>query len=223
MQRVFLIVGIALIIHAGILLFGGVFRMLFVRDEAAAPAVHEVELMLVNSDPAPPKVTLPPEKTKQEEPAEPDVPRFEPIPDQPSEDAKPPKFDLPALAPVLDSPGAPGDFKFGTDGTGGFDGVPDGPGKPPSGGAIDSLPRLVSMVDPAISGALRRTGGLIILVLLVNEHGRVTRVEVEKTSTSELVAPVIDAVRKWVFEPGTRGGKKSPFRMKQVIRIPSAT
>jgi len=70
-------------------------------------------------------------------------------------------------------------------------------------------PRLVSRTEPAISrkGLKRVAGQSIVLRVLVNDSGGISRVVVDQgIPGSEAEAAAITAVLGWHYEPATRDG-----------------
>jgi protein TonB len=56
---------------------------------------------------------------------------------------------------------------------------------------------------------------------MVDVQGRVQNPRVVSTFNPLLNEPVIEAIKKWRFEPGSRGGKKVPFKTKIPFRFGS--
>jgi len=224
---------LAVFAHAAVMLFGGLILNAMKQKQTAR--IAEVEILQ--------------EEKKEEKPKENerDVKKVEKVEDTP-EDQMPDttvleEMDTASAAPALDAVsladlesalsggGGASDFArgvgFGSGGVIGGTGAPGGGGglggaDGGSSGAMDQKPRLISSVNPEFPAALRKRGGSIVLLLFVNEQGRVSRVSVEKTSDPALEAPATEAARRWVFEPGTRGGKKAPFKTRQTIRLEAA-
>ena len=68
----------------------------------------------------------------------------------------------------------------------------------------------------------RRMGyeGLVLLKVLVDVNGRVENLEVVSSSGyAVLDKAAIASVKKWMFEPGTEGGKKKKMWVKIPIRF----
>jgi len=224
---------VAVAVHAAFLLFGGLLINAMKQKQTAR--IEEVEI-------------LQEEKKEEEKPKEEerDVRKVEKLEETP-EDQMPDatvleELDTANAAPALEAVsladlesalsggGGASDFArgvgFGSGGViggtgtglGGAGGGLEGGGS----GALDQKPRLISSVNPEFPAALRKRGGSIVLLLFVNEQGRVSRVSVEKATDPALEAPATEAARRWVFEPGTRGGKRAPFKTRQTIRIESA-
>jgi protein TonB len=60
--------------------------------------------------------------------------------------------------------------------------------------------------------------GTAVLIFTVDEHGHVVDPDVEKASYPEFIAPSLEAIRKFRFEPAKANGK--PVRTR--LRIPFA-
>jgi len=82
-----------------------------------------------------------------------------------------------------------------------------GPAEPVTG---VRAPQLVSRLEPVYPAKARKRGegGLVVLKVLVNDHGRVVRVVVEEgLPGSELEARAIDAALRSSYEPATENGR----------------
>jgi TonB family protein len=230
-KRVFVALVIAALIHAGILLFGGVFKLFLVPHKKVEKTITDVELIEeeVKKDDKKEKEDKKVEKAPEETPPDqmPDTKVLEEI--DKSAAPKLEQFSLADLESALaggeggDFGGASAGFQSGVVGGSGIGGAGSGMDLLGGGGGMDGKPKVVTSVDPAVPPSVRKKGGTITVIIFVSEKGRVTRVEVEKSTDPLLEKATVEAVRKWVFEPGTRGGKKSPFKTRQTIRIPAAS
>ena len=233
MIRAFLIaLVIATIIHAGVLLFGGVFKFLLVKKEGVQKEeVREVEIVE--------EETKKPEKQEERE-----VKKVENVqevpPDQMPDSTVLEELDQPAapalaavsladLESALGGAGGGGDFGSGMSFSSG--GVIGGTGAPGSGGdgdggigggANDTKPRVLSSTKPQFPPALQKKGGSVTLIVFVGPDGRVTNAQVESATDPGMERPALDAVRAWTFEPATRGGRKVPSKIKLPIRLSPA-
>ena len=83
---------------------------------------------------------------------------------------------------------------------------------------LEKRPEPVSQVPPTYPSELRkaRIEGLVTLVFVLDESGRVEEPRVEKSSRPEFEKPALDAIRKWRFRPGMREGKP----VRTYVRIP---
>jgi periplasmic protein TonB len=86
---------------------------------------------------------------------------------------------------------------------------------------LDKPPSVVSSVPPNYPAALRRAGveGTVVLVFVLNESGRVEDPRVESSSRPEFEQPAVDAVRRWRFRPGEKGGEAVRTYMRLPIRF----
>ena len=84
----------------------------------------------------------------------------------------------------------------------------------------DSPPRIAKIVKPQYPPLAldARIGGIVVLRVLVSETGRPLQVEVIRRVGAGLTDAAVDAVKKWTFEPATRGGVN--VRTWMVIPIP---
>ncbi|MEP6994105.1 MAG: TonB family protein [Acidobacteriota bacterium] len=84
----------------------------------------------------------------------------------------------------------------------------------------DSPPRILKIVKPAYPPlALRaRIGGIVLLRVLVSEHGAPLQVEVMRGAPAGLTEAAVDSVRRWTFDPARKAGLA--MRTWMVIPIP---
>jgi protein TonB len=229
----------AVFVHALLLLFGGIF---FMHGEAAASSKRDVEL--VAEDVEKDAEEKQPEERQPEEPIE---AKEEPPPDAnqemaPSEAPVAGADDGPALdaaslsaleAALNGGAGAAGGMDFG----GGAASLQGGGriGATGRGGAeekdefqgafsmseIDQRPRAVHQVAAGYPQAMRaaRVEGIVTLIFIVDETGRVVNPRVEKSSHAEFEAPALESVRQWRFEPAVKGGQRVGCRMRVPIRF----
>ena len=83
---------------------------------------------------------------------------------------------------------------------------------------LEKRPEAVSQVAPAYPAELRKAKveGSVKLVFVLTEEGRVEDPRVENSSRPEFEKPALDAIRKWRFSPGMKGGKA----VRTYIRVP---
>jgi TonB family protein len=223
--------------HAAILLFGG---LLFPSAKDVHARVAEVEV--VGPD-EPEKEKPKDEATAEKTPEDAVEANAEDVPDLAQvlkELAAPPTLGAPALDAVsLDAlsnalSGAGGSDEFGLGGSTSFasGGVIGGTGKPGSAlesGAnqafdlseIDQPPREILKTAPTYPAEMRskKAEGLVTLIFIVNDLGRVTDPRVVSSTNPAFEKPALQAVRQWKFEPAVRGGKRVPCRMRVPIRF----
>ena len=83
---------------------------------------------------------------------------------------------------------------------------------------LEKKPEAVSQVAPVYPAELRKAKieGLVTLVFVLSEEGRVEDPRVENSSRAEFDKPALDAIRKWRFRPGMKGGRA----VRTYIRLP---
>jgi protein TonB len=228
----------AILLHAGILLFG---RLLLPHTEVAGGSRRDVEIVTedVGAD-RPEQEQVPedtPELEEQEEPP-PDAesssgPAESPVAgdanDGPALDAA----SLSALEASLSGAGGGGaDFgvggtrlesggRIGASGRGGALGGDEGFGGAFSMSEIDQRPRAIYQVAGAYPPEMRKTGteGTVTLIFIVDETGRVANPKVERASHPEFSSPALDAVKQWKFEPAIKAGQRVSCRMRVTVRF----
>ena len=86
---------------------------------------------------------------------------------------------------------------------------------------LDQKPRVVNQPGPVLSTKLRKkTPASVKIIFIVDEQGHVIEPRVKSSSDQDFEKPAIDAVKKWLFEPGKKGGKAVRFRMLAPITFP---
>jgi protein TonB len=168
---------------------------------------------------AAPSVALPPP---------PPAPEDEPEKEEEKEEKPPelqpdaPPLDLSQLELAL-NPGVGGgwttaDFAMKLDRIAGGDGSGDDPF---SLADLDQQPRAIYRLNPQMTTAIRRKApGTVQIVFVVDEQGRVQNPVVQSSPDPVFEKPALDAIRKWKFEPGKRGGKAVSTRMRVPITFP---
>lgn len=198
-------------LHLAILLFGG---LLFNHGKNKETLVEKIDIAAIEEKkPDQPPEERPKEEEKIEDNSE-EVPEFKNLAlDQPA---------APALAPLslsdLESAlnGLGGDGGFGAGGglssggvIGGTGGGMAGEGDAVfSGSQLDQRPKLVFKVDPNPPASLRKTIGTLSVTVYIDAKGRVSKATISPQIDSAAEKIVLDAVRKWKYEPGQRDGKK---------------
>lgn len=83
---------------------------------------------------------------------------------------------------------------------------------------LEKRPEPTSQVAPAYPAELRKAKveGVVTLVFVLDETGRVEDPRVENSSRPEFEKPALDAIRKWRFSPGMKDGQP----VRTYIRIP---
>lgn len=83
---------------------------------------------------------------------------------------------------------------------------------------LEKRPEAVSQTPPTYPAELRKAKveGLVTLVFILGEDGRVEDPRVENSSRPEFEKPALEAIRKWRFRPGLKDGQP----VRTYIRIP---
>lgn len=88
-------------------------------------------------------------------------------------------------------------------------------------GDLEKRPEPVSQTPPTYPAELKkaRVEGVVTVVFLLNEHGRVEDARVENSSRPEFERPALEAVRKWRFRPGMKDGQAVRTHVRQPLRF----
>ena len=80
---------------------------------------------------------------------------------------------------------------------------------------LDDPPQIVSKIPPRYPSNLRRAGatGNVSVSFVVSEKGLVTNVKIKKSTNAKFNKAAIEAVEKWKFKAGVKGGKKVKTRV----------
>jgi protein TonB len=88
---------------------------------------------------------------------------------------------------------------------------------------LDQKPRPVFQPSPNLSPKLRRrTPGTVYVIFIVDETGRVVQPRVQRSTDPIFERPALNAIKRWRFEPGKRGGEAVRFRMRVPITFPKS-
>lgn len=84
---------------------------------------------------------------------------------------------------------------------------------------LDQPPVLRVPVQPNYPFEMRRAGisGEVLVEYIVDSNGRVAAVQTIRSSQREFEQPAMQAVSKWQFRPGRKGGRAVNTRVQQVI------
>jgi protein TonB len=220
---------LAAMLHAGVLLFGGAIKFLFVKHTGpTAEEIKEVEIVEETKEKETPKeVKKVEEMPEPEKDQMPDTTVLEAV----EQNTQPAALSAVSLADLESALGGGGGGAGGAGMNFGSGGVVGGTGAPGSGGDINSIigggaggvakPRVISSPAPEFPPAAQRKGGSITLVVLVGEDGVVRKTTVESSTEPSLEKPAMDAIKRWKFEPATFQGRKVPAKIRQVIRLGS--
>jgi len=81
---------------------------------------------------------------------------------------------------------------------------------------LDENPVPVRMISPqAVSGET----GLVAIVCIVDEQGKVVEATVSKSTNAALELPALNAVQKWGFKPGKKDGKAVKSKIIVPVRF----
>lgn len=233
-MKVFLSLLLAMVLHAGILLFGG---LLFPRPEEGEGKLQTVDLLTGDETAQAKEKEKPKEKPSEEEKVEADADK----PPDAAEVVRNLELDAAAKAPELEAAslsaieaalsgqGSGGDFGQALSFSSG--GVIGGTGKAGStdeklDGAfsldeIDQKPRCVFQTTPSYPAEMRgkKADGVVTVIFLVDNAGKVSNVKVERSSHAAFERPALDAVKNWKFEPAVRGGERVACKMRITLRF----
>ncbi len=86
---------------------------------------------------------------------------------------------------------------------------------------LDQKPRVVYQPSPMMNKEVRKLApGTVHIVFIVNQDGKVENPRIQKSTDPVFEKPALNAVSKWKFEPGKRGGQPVRFRMRVPITFP---
>ena len=224
----------AVVVHLVVITFGGI---LFLHDEKNAGTTQQVDLLSAEDAAQKEK---PKEQPKEE--AKEQVEKVEEAPPDASEIVKNLEVAPLNAAPALDAAslsaieaalsgqgGGAGDFGGAANFASG--GIIGGTGTGGAGNAsleqvfnaadIDQKPRAVYQSAPAYPADMRgkKVEGVVTLIFVVESTGRVSDLKVESSSNPSFERPAVDAVRRWKFDPGLKGGQAVPCKMRIPIRF----
>ena len=86
---------------------------------------------------------------------------------------------------------------------------------------LDQRPVLRVPVQPSYPYEMSRAGinGNVTVEFIISSNGDVTQAQVIKSSHREFEVPAVQAVLKWKFKPGKRGGRAVNVRASQLIEF----
>lgn len=215
----FMAIAAALVLHAGILLFGGL--LLLPQNRAKHHTIEDVSI----------EAEQKPEDKQEQKAKELEVEKQQrpEAPPELKEEAVP--LDLAQLEMALDGGGgAGGDFLTRLPASlGGRSGLAIEAAMDTTLDTVCSLsdldqpPRATFQPAPEYPTALRRqkADGSVVVLFIVDRNGRVSNPIVQQSSQPAFEAPALQAVRRWRFEPGKRNGESVAFKMRAPIRFRS--
>lgn len=225
---------LALLPHAGFLLFGGI---LLPKAKENHGTTQEVELVgpeEAKKEEKPPETPLDELKTEDEKP--PDATEIlKSLDTPPAPNEGPAALDAVSLAEIeraLSGGGSSGGDVFGAAASLEGGGALYGTGRRRGGdddkmddafslADIDQKPRPVFQSAPAYPSEMRarKLEGVVSVLFIVDSSGKVQNPRVEKSNNPAFEKPALDAVRKWKFEPGVKGGQRVACKMRAPIRF----
>ena len=225
----FLCIILAIAFHAGVIIFGG---MLFPQKEDYG-TLQKVDLLSEDTAVEKEKPKEPEEKKEEIETETEQAPDAAEIIKNlempaPNEAPKLEAASLSAIEAALSGQaGAGGDFsdslsfssggRIGGTGKGGS--LEQNLGNAFSMSEIDQKPRPVFQAAPVYPSGMRSTEGVVQVIFVVDETGKVNSPRVEKSSHKEFEKPALDAVKQWKFEAAVKGGKRVSCKMRIPIRF----
>ncbi len=86
---------------------------------------------------------------------------------------------------------------------------------------LEKRPEPISQVAPTYPAELRKAKveGMVTLVFLLSEEGRVEDARVENSSRPEFEKPALEAVRHWRFRPGMKDGQPVTTHLRLPMRF----
>lgn len=86
---------------------------------------------------------------------------------------------------------------------------------------VSNSPKLIKRVNPKYPEEARKEGiqGIVLLEVLVDREGKVSRVKILKSESSVLNKPAVIAVKQWVYEPYILDGKSTSVLFTVTIRF----
>ncbi len=221
----------AVLLHLGILLFGG---LLFGQGESSVATTQEVELLgaVEAQKPEEPQEEVPQEQELEQETESPPDPIDVAQSSAPSLEESAPALEaasLSAIEAALNQTGGGSDFgaalSFSSGGRIGGTGKAGGPGDPIETALglseFDQSARAIFQVAPLYPAELRRKNidGQVTLIFNLDESGSVNTPKVAESSHPAFERPALEAIRQWRFEPRLQGGKRVPARMRLTMRF----
>ena len=85
---------------------------------------------------------------------------------------------------------------------------------------MDDQPKIIKKVSPVYPDEAKRQGisGTVVLEVIISEQGLASDIKAVK-GDKLLVPAAIDALKQWIWEPGTIRGKPYPFLTTVSIRF----
>jgi len=86
---------------------------------------------------------------------------------------------------------------------------------------VEEIPQAVRRIQPNYPNALKRkkVEGTVSLVFVIDTTGTVVAPTVERSTHVEFEEPALDAIRRWKFTPGKRGGEPVKVRVRLPLQF----
>lgn len=86
---------------------------------------------------------------------------------------------------------------------------------------LDKAPSPTMQIQPTYPPEMQRNKvtGDVVLMLVLDEKGRVKEARVERSSNPAFERPAVDAAKQWMFEPAVKDGKPVRARLRAPIRF----
>lgn len=86
---------------------------------------------------------------------------------------------------------------------------------------LDQRPTPISQQPPAYPYDMRRAGinGTVVVEFIISTSGDVIQTQIVRSSHREFEMPALQAVQKWKFKPGRKGGRVVNVRASQLLEF----
>lgn len=86
---------------------------------------------------------------------------------------------------------------------------------------VEEIPRAIRRIQPNYPAALKRKNveGMVSLIFVIDVNGSVLSPSVERSTHVEFEEPALDAIRRWKFTPGKRGGEAVKVRVRLPLQF----
>lgn len=87
--------------------------------------------------------------------------------------------------------------------------------------AVDENPQPMRTPPPEYPRQLlaEQVAGMVVVEVVIDDHGRVDQAEIIKSTESAFNAPSIEAVKKWRFRPAKKDGQEVWMRLKLPLKF----
>ncbi len=86
---------------------------------------------------------------------------------------------------------------------------------------VEEIPRAIRRIQPNYPAVLKRKNveGLVSLIFVIDTNGSVLSPTIERSTHVEFEEPALDAIRRWKFTPGKRGGEAVKVRVRLPLQF----